>query len=236
MAEAHAVLGGIVEGLYEWNWPSAVSRCCKALELDPRSAHVHHVHGTVLVVTGQVDESIEEARRAVELDPLNPFWNTGLLHNLVGNRDWDGALRHARVTLDLAPDYWWAQCFVGQALAASEQLDEAVAVFERGVASSDGVPMMIGLWGNALAKAGRGDEARQQFDTLRDRARSGYVPPLALALLQAGLDQRDEAFASLERVLDVHDAMLTYFLSLCPTLDDLRPDPRFSDLRRRIGL
>ena len=236
LAEAHAVLGGIVEGLYEWNWPSAESRCRKALALDPRSAHVRHVYGTVLAVTGHHEESVEEARRAVDLDPLNPFWNTGLLHNLVGRRDWDGARRQARATLDLAPDYWWAQCFAGQTLASSGQLDEAVAVFERGVASSNGVAMMIGLLGNALAKAGRGDEARQQLDTLRDRASSEYVPPLALALLHAGLDQRDEAFASLERVLDVHDATLAYFLSLCPTLDDLRPDPRFTELRRRIGL
>ena len=236
MAAAHAVLGGIVEGIHEWNWPSAESRCRKALALNPRSAHVQFIHGVVRAVTGDYEASFERMRRAVELDPLNPFLNTGLLQNFVARRDWEGALRQARATLDLAPDYWFALCFTGQAWAASGHLDEAIAAFEQGVASSDGVPWMIGLLGNALAKSGRRDEARRQLDTIHERATSGFVSPLGVALVHAGLDQRDEAFASLEHSLDVREHLLPFFLSYCPTLDDLRPDPRFTELRRRIGL
>ena len=236
LAAAHAVLGGIVEGIHEWNWPSAESRCRKALTLNPRSAHVHFVHGLVLAVRGHYEESFEKFRRAVELDPLNPFLNTGLLQNFVARRDWEGALRQTRATLDLAPDYWFAQCFAGQALAASGHLDEAIAVFEQSVAASDGVAYTIGLLGNALAKAGRRDEARRQLNTIHERATSPFVSPVGLALVHAGLDQHDEAFASLERALEVHEHWLAFFLSFCPTLDDLRPDSRFAELRRRIGL
>ena len=198
----------------------------------------HHLlaRGVLLLVTGHHEASIEDTRRSVDLDPLNPVWNTSLLQSLVGKRDWDGALRQARATLDLAPDYWIAQCFAGQAWAASGHVDEAISVFERGVASSDGVAIMIGLLGNALAKAGRRDEALQQLDTLRDRASSQYVSPVALAFVHAGLDQWDEAFTWLERTLEHHDPWLAFALTFVPTLDDLRPDPRFTDLRRRIGL
>ncbi len=63
-----------------------------------------------------------------------------------------------------------------------------------------------------------------------------YAVLAGRALVHAGLDQHDEAFASLERAFDVHEHWLAFFLSFCPTLDDLRPDPRFTDLRRRIGL
>ena len=46
----------------------------------------------------------------------------------------------------------------------------------------------------------------------------------------------DETFSLLGRAADAHDAWLTYLLTDFSTLDGLRPDPRFADLRRRIGL
>ncbi len=236
LAEAHAVLGWIVEGLFEWNWPSTESRCRKALALNPRSPHSLLVRGLLLAARGLGDESVAEMRRAVELDPLNPFLHGGLLQSLLSKRDWEGALRQARTTLDLMPDSWLILCFSGQACVASGLLDEAISTFERGVASSEGSPIMSGLLGNALAKAGRLDEARHQLEELHRRATAGYVSPLASALVYAGLDQRDDAFAALECTLDVHDVWLTPLLTYCPTLDDLRPDPRFADLRHRIGL
>ena len=79
-------------------------------------------------------------------------------------------------------------------------------------------------------------EALQQFAKLRDGAESHYVPAVALAYVHTGLDQLDEAFALLERALDAHDFWLTYSLTVFPALDDLRPDPRFAELVRRIGL
>jgi hypothetical protein len=62
------------------------------------------------------------------------------------------------------------------------------------------------------------------------------VPLVALAYAHAGLGDVEEAFTLLERAVDAHDAWLTYSLTDFATLDDLRPDPRFQALRRRIGL
>ena len=236
LAEAHAVLGAVVEGFYEWNWTAAEARCRKALALDPRDAHAHHLLGFLLATTGRYDESLEAGRRSVDLDPLNPFWNTSHLVSYLAKRDWDGALRQARATLDLAPDYWWALCYAGQAWAASGHLDEAIDAFERGVRSSGEAAIMVGLLGNALAKSGRRDDACRQLDALRDRAKSGYVSPSALALVPAALGEWDDAFASLARVGETPDFWLPFILSFCPALDDLRSDPRFDEQRRRIGL
>ena len=116
--------------------------------------------------------------------------------------------------------------------------EEAIDAFERGVASSDGVSIMIGLLANALGKAGRREEAGEQLQALLDRTKSSYVAPVALALAHEGLgtDHRNHAFAALERGLEVRDFWLSIFLSISPMLDDLRPDPRLADLLRRIGL
>ena len=235
-AEALAVLGAIVDGVLEWKWQVAESRCRQAIAMDPRSAHLHNVYGTMLSVLGRDEEAVTTLRRAVELDPLGPLWNACLIQVLMGPRDWDAVFRQTRATLDVAPDYWFALFLAGQAHAACGQFDEAVATSERAVRASGAVPYTVGLLGNVLARAGRRDEALQQLATLQTLAATDYVPAIAVASVYAGLGDRDEAFARLERGLGTPDAMLTYSLTTYPVLDDLRPDPRFKALRRRIGL
>ena len=161
LADAHAVLGAIIDGILEWSWPLAESRCQQAIALDPRSAHIRNVYGLMQSVMGRHDEAVATYRRAIELDPLGPLWNACLIQALLGKRDWEEALRQTQVTLDLVPEYWFALHLAGQAHVALGQWDEAIGKFERAVRSSGEVPYVIGLLGNALAKAGRRDEALQ---------------------------------------------------------------------------
>jgi Flp pilus assembly protein TadD len=231
-----AVFGGVLEGLYEWNWPLAERQLRRAMELSPRSWQVNLIRGMHQSVTGATSEAVMALGRAVELDPLNPVANAHALLGLVAARDWEAALRQLRATLDLAPDYWLALAWGGTAWIPTGRVEEAIAGFERAVAASHEVPYTVGLLGYALARAGRREEAMQQLERLRDRAASGYVPSIAMAFIQAGLGQVDEAFALMNRAHDEHDNWLVFSLSILPLLDDLRPDPRFAALRRRIGL
>ncbi|MBI5770984.1 MAG: TIR domain-containing protein [Verrucomicrobia bacterium] len=236
LADAHAVLGAIIDGVLEWNWPLAESRCQTALALDPRSAHIRNVHGVLQSVMGRHDEAVATYRRAIELDPLGPLWNACFIQALLGKRDWAGALRQTQVTLDVAPEYWFALQLAGQAHLALSQWDEAVGKFERAVRSSGEVPYVIGLLGHALAKAGRRDEALEQLAELRRRAETHYVPATARAYVHAGLGELGEALALLERSLGAGDYWTIYSLTNFAVLDDLRSDPRFQALVRRIGL
>jgi TolB-like protein len=236
LAEAQGVLGAIVDGVYEYNWPSAELRCRTAIATNPRSPHALNVLGILLSVVGRYEESHSMFRRSIELDPLSPTWNVCFLQALLGARDWDGVFRQAGVIRELAPEFWFALQLAGQAQAATGRLDDAIATFEHAVRASAQAPYTVGLLSNALAKAGRRDEAFAQLALLSTRAQTQYVPPIALAFAHAGLGQMDEAFALLNRAVDTHDGWVTYSLTDFSTLDDLRPDPRFQELRRRIGL
>jgi tetratricopeptide (TPR) repeat protein len=55
-----------------WDWPSAEREFKRAIELNPNSAISHLGHSELLLARARFDESIAEAMRALELDPLSP--------------------------------------------------------------------------------------------------------------------------------------------------------------------
>ena len=78
-----------------------------------------------------------------------------------------------------------------------------------------------------------GDDALTILNKLK--AAKEYVSPAELAILYAGLGDKEEAFQSLERAYAAHDLQLQ-FLKVEPHYDSLRSDPRFAGLMRRVGL
>ena len=72
------------------------------------------------------------------------------------------------------------------------------------------------------------------IDELKEISKTGYVPPYNIAIVYAGLGDKGQAFAWLDRAYDERSGYLTW-LTTDPQLDNLRSDPRFADLMRRVG-
>ncbi len=68
---------------------------------------------------------------------------------------------------------------------------------------------------------------------LKKRSNHGFSNAPGIALVYAGLDQKDEAMASLERAYNERFNPTVLFR---PAFDSLRPDPRFQNLMHQIGL
>ena len=78
------------------------------------------------------------------------------------------------------------------------------------------------------------DEARDVLRTLEAVSRDGYVPPYMMALVHAGLGEREAVFQWLNRAYDARDVHLI-FLPVDPKWDPYRADPRFEALLARCG-
>lgn len=88
--------------------------------------------------------------------------------------------------------------------------------------------------GYAYGLAGRRQDALKIVDTLKNRSRRMYVSPLSIALVYAGLGDKDKAFQWLDKAYNEHSGDMN-LLKVNPTWDPLRSDPRFQDLLRRMN-
>jgi hypothetical protein len=112
--------------------------------------------------------------------------------------------------------------------------DEALAVFEQERAFAGDTPTTRAKHAHVLASCGEAEEARALLDELVAGRERGWVTAYEFAVINALLGERDAAFDWLERAEEEHSVGLTY-LRVDPRLDNLRADPRFSELLGRFG-
>ena len=77
-------------------------------------------------------------------------------------------------------------------------------------------------------------EAVKLIDELKERARQHHISESLFAEAYIGLGEKDEAMAWLERAYEEHDQWMVYINSY-PGWDDLRSEPRFQALVRRMN-
>ena len=96
-------------------------------------------------------------------------------------------------------------------------------------------PHALGHLGNAYARAGKTHEARATISRLIQQVHKDGVGRYEIALVYAGLGNKNEAFACLDEAYQTNSEGLTN-LRIDPCLDPLRADPRFARLLERTGL
>jgi TolB-like protein/predicted Zn-dependent protease len=232
LPEAHAVLAGLYMEQYQWREAEAEYK--RALELKPSDAAAHFGYASWLLCQGRTEEALSWARRARELDPLG-ISGTDLAWILFQARHYDDAIRELRSMLGVHPDSALTYWFLGFALAANNQADEAITSLQKAYSLSGHSPAVMGVLVRAYAHAGRRTEALRALDQLKRRQLTGYVPAGAFVNAYLGLGDQEQALVWLERGYQEHSNILK-FLKVHPFFDPLRDDPRFKDLVHRVGL
>ena len=230
LSEAHAELAN-TDMTLDWDWPDATAEFHRALALNPNSATNHEKYAFCLLRTGHLDDALAEIEKSVDLDPVSgsTFHAEGFIDYF--SRQYDRALgitQSARVLRTNLPDW---DFLLGDIYTGKGDYRLAVAEFLK---SGDG-PYSLGHLGNAYARAGDVAGAQKTIARLEHDVESDGIGRYEIALVYAGLGNKQEAFKWLEDAYRVHDVGLVY-LKVDPCLDSLRSDPRFADLLRRVGL
>ncbi|MBZ5706173.1 MAG: protein kinase [Acidobacteriia bacterium] len=232
LAEAHISLA-MVRGC-GWDWDGAVKEYRRAIELTPNSAEAHFFLSDLSISRRRSDEWKLHIERALELDPLNFFFQCFFGWHLLYLRRYDEAIAELRKTLRTEPNFppahlrlWGAFCEKGmhkEAVAEAKMFfevlgdNEVVQALERGYTASGYLEAM-----------------RLAAETLAERSQRGYVQPTQIARLYAHAGDKDHALQWLEKS---YEERLPAMLHLGVDLDwnSLRGEPRFQDLLRRVNL
>ena len=233
LAEAHTSMA--MAGGWDRKPAETEAHFKRALELNPNYATAHHWYGLFLKDTGRTEEAIVEIQRAKQLDPLSLVINAdvGLVYYFA--RRYDKAIEQCQKTLEMEPNFRLAHWELGMAYEEKRMYPEAIREYETAVRLSPDYPLMSTYLARAYALAGRRNEAWKIVREL-EQLRPVNWPVGALAPVYDALGDKDQAFAWLERGVEADKTMPYWALQVDPRFDNLRLDPRFSELMRRIGL
>jgi len=232
LADAHLLLAHMQA--LQWQWAEAEAEFKRALKLNPSDATAQSRFAAWLLCQGRTDEALAWTQRAREHDPL-AVSGADIGWILFHARRYDEAIHELRSELAVQPDQPTVLWYLGFALIAKGQPEEAIPVLEKSVAGSNRSPGPIGVLVRAYAQAGRRTDALRLLGELKRRQQTGYIPAAAFVNAYLGLGDNEQAFAWLERGYQEHSAILG-LLKVHPYFDPLRDDPRFAELVRRVGL
>ena len=236
LAEAHTSLAK-VRADYDWDWEGAEKEFKRAIDLNPNYATAHHWYGNYLARRRRFDEALAELNRAQELDPLSRSINSAIGALFYDMRQYDQAIEHILKSVEMDSTYAGGGLhnFLGLAYEQKGMYEEAIAEFQQAVSASRGDSEAAVNLGHAYAVSGRRREARDVLDKLKGQSEQRYISAYYIALIYAGLDERDQAVAWLQRAYEERSRELVE-IEVDPRLDNLRSDPRFAQLLERLGL
>jgi tetratricopeptide (TPR) repeat protein len=233
LAEPHAALGML--NWFEWNMSQAEAEYKRAIELNPNYPTVHHWYSRFLRAVGRPDEAWSEIKRAQELDPMSLVILNNIAENYLERGDPKAAIDECKRMIEFDPNFWAAHQTLGITYATQGKNADAVVEAQKSVELSNRSNAALALLGHVYARSGKPNEAQAVIKELEEKFAHQQADGRDLAVVYASLDDKDQAFAWLEKAFQYRSFFLAS-LRLEPLLVPLHTDPRWNDLKRRIGL
>jgi TolB-like protein/DNA-binding winged helix-turn-helix (wHTH) protein len=237
-AETHTAMA-CIHNLFEWNLEQGEAELRKAIELNPNYSLAHNWYGFTLVRIGQPEQSIEQMRLALRLDPLSLRMNLYYVGALQEARRYDLAIDQALAVIELYPDNVWIHRMLADSYEHTGRLDKAAQEFDKFLAGDE--------TGRSLRAAcqrfsylqckqqfGKIDASKKLTDLEQKRKKGYYASPADFAKAYLQLGQKPKAIRWLE---SAYEQRCSIMLSLgLPQFDELRSEPAFQELVAKVGL
>jgi serine/threonine-protein kinase len=228
-----AAVSGLIRFTGFWDWGAADREFRQALDNNPSDAHARGLYAQMLMAQHRLEPALLEARRAQQLDPLNPARLSQVAICLYYLRRFDESLAETQRLLSRDPASTIGRLAAARTLSALGRHDDAIMMLSTGGRTHE-VAIQAEL-ARVLAAAGRGAETRAALPALRAAYQGGLLAPDYLAYVLLALNEREQALGLLAEAVDQRSASVVW-LKVDPRFDDLRSDARFAALLQRVGL
>jgi len=229
-AEAHTSLGLV--SLFDWKWQVAERELRRAIELNPNLAIAHGYYGMYFSSQGKLDEALAEDKLQLGLDPISQLANGNLCGMYYSAREYDKGIQQCLKQLQMYSDDALAHFTLSSDYEQKKLYEQALEQWKRGL-TLQGEAGLAAAYGRAYAAKGWKGVLAKDIDVCRQLGTNDYNP-FEVAVNYAKLGEKDTAFLWLEKAYDEH--RIPFFIKTEPQLDNIRSDPRYADLLRRMGL
>ena len=238
-AEGHASLGA-VELTYDWNFPAAEQELKRSIAINPNYEWSHHIYSALLMAARRPDESIAEARKAVEVDPLSVPARNILALLLAGAGRYDESIQEDLKTLEIEPNpthlssiHTRLQDNYARKGMQKEAFEEHVKTLQAYGADAKVIEEHRKIF------AEKGWPGLTENDLKRDLADwekdHWHFIAYVIAGKYARLGDKDQVFVWLNKCVELRSTML-YVIDADPELAPVRSDPRFAEIKRKMGI
>jgi len=230
-AEVHYTLG-LMKVWTLWDWQGGEEAFKKAIRLNSNHAEAHAYYSHLLFIVGRPDEAMIHIQKALELDPLNSLVRALYGIDLTLARRYDEAVNAFQDARELDPAQMVAgNSNIAEALWLAGKEDEALETWLKDFTN----PGYIKALKEGFAEAGFAGAHKRFAEARAERSKVGHVTPMGIADSYARGGDFDNSLLWLEKAYQEHDPNLPY-IAPDPIYDEVRDDPRFQDLLRRMNL
>jgi len=229
LGDAHGLLADVI---YTWelNWNDADTEYRRAIDLGA-GAEVRARYGWSLATRGRFVEAHEQLRLAAEQDPLSilPPFDEFLASYL--ERDQAGQQRVLDRLHQINPQFFGGPAWTLVGAMARHDCATVLGDATRFAKTYPKLPVTETML--AFDAVCRNDKtaALQRIRQME----AEQAPHYQLAIVYALLHEKDEALVELNRAADAHEGQILY-IKYDPFFDEIRDDPRYEALERRVGL
>ena len=232
LAEAHTSLASAYQ--IEWEWELSDKSFRRAIELNPNYATAHHWYGLGLCYRGRFEEGFAELKQALTVDPHSLIINATFGYAYIAARRYDLALEHLQKTLSMDQDFYLTHYWIGKAYVLKNQTAKGIEYMKEALRLSDSPDVLAGL-GYTYGISGNIEEAEKTLVEMDKLSSKRFVSSYHAAMIYAGLGEKEKALELLKLSLEQRSVWLTY-IKVDPFWDNLRSDPRFIELVKKVGL
>jgi serine/threonine-protein kinase len=235
LAEAHFTLGYSLF-FKDWDFSGAQRELKRTLELNPRDVTAGRLYADCSALLGDPQSGVAALERVRRFVPNSPVIAVQLGIMLYHARRFSELEEYVRSIQTLHPDVALVEWLSGLALEQRGRYAEAASAFEKSLDLSPHDARATPALGHVYGLLGRRDAALKLIRESRDGAMKGWNSgPVGIALIYLGLGDRESSLTWLETAYTIREGALPY-IKLDPRCDNLRSEPRFQTLLRKLRL